>query len=258
MLATVTAVEKAGSITGVIESDAGFDDQGDPLANVDEDDWMTEIPTGRNTLLTLPGGAKMREFSPLTPQETYADFVKTLIREIARCMSMPYNIAAGDSSDYNYASGRLDHQSFFVSNDIERNYLEQKCLDKIFARWFRIWAIRNGMGDDVLFDENIGYRQPHTWFWDGVEHVDPQKAAKADEIMLRIGSTSRGEVYAKRGKDVDVEDERAAEQLGYPSVEEYRKSIASTLHTSKSEPPANLPGQGGPPEEGADEDDDAR
>ena len=40
-------------------------------------------------------------------------FKKEILNEIARCLGMPYNISAGNSSGYNYASGRLDHQTYF-------------------------------------------------------------------------------------------------------------------------------------------------
>ena len=47
------------------------------------------------------------------PSTTYAEFKKELLNEIARCLNMPFNVAAGNSSGYNYASGRLDHQTYF-------------------------------------------------------------------------------------------------------------------------------------------------
>jgi hypothetical protein len=37
---------------------------------------------------------------------------------------MPFNVAAGNSSGYNYASGRLDHQTYFKAIRVEQAQLE--------------------------------------------------------------------------------------------------------------------------------------
>ena len=57
------------------------------------------------------------------------------INEIARCLNMPFNIAAGNSSGYNYASGRLDHQVFFKAIRIDQAYLADVVLDRILKAW---------------------------------------------------------------------------------------------------------------------------
>jgi len=48
---------------------------------------------------------------------------------------MPFNVAAGNSSGYNYASGRLDHQTYFKSIRVEQAHLEAVVLDRILAAW---------------------------------------------------------------------------------------------------------------------------
>jgi capsid protein len=62
--------------------------------------------------------------SGATPATTYAEFKKEVLNEIARCLNMPFNVAAGNSSGYNYASGRLDHQTYFKAIRVEQAHRE--------------------------------------------------------------------------------------------------------------------------------------
>jgi len=226
-LATVTNMEKAANITGVLESDAEVDEFGNSLSNVMEEDWLSELPTGRNTLLTLPGGMKVKEFQGANPNTEYSLFQKSIIREIARCLCIPYNVAAGDSSDMNYSSGRLDHQTFAAANAVERSYIEANCLDLILGQWLKLYyASEFGLDPDTVDTYNLG----HTWMWVGLDDVDQAKATLAADRELRFGGTSRGALLAAKGIDIDTHDERAATELGYDSVQEYRRSIAAYLH----------------------------
>ena len=226
-MATVTSMEKAANITGVLESDAECDEFGNPLSSITDEDWMSELPTGRNTLLTLPGGMKVKEFQGSNPNTEYSLFQKSIIREIARCLCIPYNVAAGDSSDMNYSSGRLDHQTFAAANNVERSYIESTCLDLILGQWLKLYYAREfGLDPDTVDTYNLN----HTWMWVGLDDVDQAKATLAADRELRYGGTSRGALLAEKGIDIDVHDAKAAEELGYDSVQEYRKSIATYLH----------------------------
>ena len=51
---------------------------------------------------------------------------------------MPFNVAAGNSSGYNYASGRLDHQTYFKSLRVEQAHLGQVVLDRILSAWLAV------------------------------------------------------------------------------------------------------------------------
>ena len=45
---------------------------------------------------------------------------------------MPFNIAACNSSGYNYSSGRLDHQTYYKSIRVEQAHLGTVVLDRIW------------------------------------------------------------------------------------------------------------------------------
>ena len=43
------------------------------------------------------------------------------------------------------------------------------------------------------------------WFWDGQEHVDPQKEANAQAVRLQSRTTTLAAEYARQGKDWETE-----------------------------------------------------
>ena len=69
----------------------------------------------------MPGGWRLGQIQAEQPSTTYAEFKKEILNEIARCLNMPYNVAAGNSSGYNYASGRLDHQTYYKSIRVDQD-----------------------------------------------------------------------------------------------------------------------------------------
>lgn len=111
---------------------------------------------------------------------------------------MPFNVAAGNSSGYNYASGRLDHQTYFKSIRVEQAHLECAVLDRVLAAWFDEAALIPGLLPDGIGP--IG-DWPHQWFWDGHEHVDPAKEATAQATRLANHTTTLAHEYARQGRD---------------------------------------------------------
>ncbi len=139
-LATIGNIETSASMSAVLETDSEYDDNGKAQCPWDQNDWFMSFPIARRMMMSLPAGAKLKQYSSAQPNSQYDTFCRSLIREIARCTGMPYNVAAGDSSSYNYSSGRLDHQSFYLSNRVELTDIECECVERVFERWIRIRA----------------------------------------------------------------------------------------------------------------------
>ena len=198
-LATVAAAEAAADFAGVLYTDAPANGESDSV------EAMDTIELERNMLMTMPGGWKMDQVEPKHPTSTYAEFKHEVLNEIARCLSIPYNIAACNSSGYNYASGRLDHQTYYKSLSVDRAFIEEFILDRILEKWLREWMLVRGK---TLEDCECR----HVWFWDGHEHVDPSKEASAQEKRLQNHTTSLATEYAKQGKDWEVELQQIAKE----------------------------------------------
>lgn len=196
-LAVLTAAESAANFAGILYTDAPAGGESDAV------EAMDQIQLERNMLLTMPAGWKMGQLDPKQPTTTYAEFKKEILNEIARCLNMPFNVAAGNSAGYNYASGRLDHQTYYKSIKVDQSFIERVILDRIFALFIREYKLLNNIKEEAL---------PHFWIWDGTEHVDPGKEANAQATRLMNLTTSLATEYAKQGKDWETELQQIARE----------------------------------------------
>jgi len=152
-----------------------------------------------------PEGWEPSQVKAEQPATTYDVFKREILNEIARCLNMPYNIAACNSSGYNYASGRLDHQTYFKSIRVEQAHCETVVLDRILSAWLSEAVKVFGLGE--LEDAS------HQWFWDGHEHVDPLKEANAQATRLSSNTTTLAAEYARQGKDWETELRQRAKEV---------------------------------------------
>ena len=221
-LAVVSAAESAANISGIIYTDSPADE------NAYDIDPLDTFEMVRNMFMSMPAGWKMNQLEAEQPTSTYGEFRDKLLNEIARCMNMPLNVASGDSSNYNYASGRLDHQTYFRSIHVDRDEINYSALDtRIWRQWVNEAALIEGYLPDEMrqVDADI---IPHKWHWDGFEHVDPDKESKGEERNLRTGRLTIPDLHAKNGQDWEEQQMKQAAALGL-SIEDYRTRLADYL-----------------------------
>ncbi len=199
-LAVISAAESAANIAIFMKTNTPA---GGEAAEVEP---MTEMEFSPNMAVFGPEGWEPTQIRAEQPATTYDMFKREILNEIARCISMPYNVAAGNSSGYNYASGRLDHQTYYKSIRVEQAHCEAVVLDHIFDAW---------MSEAVkVYPELAGLEDwPHQWFWDGQEHVDPAKEASAQAQRLASNTTTLASEYAKQGKDWETELRQRAKEV---------------------------------------------
>ncbi len=204
-LAVLGAAEQAALPSGVIYTDAPADAESAAVEPMDT------VEMDRGTWMTMPYGWKIGQVKAEQPTTVYGDFKHEVINEIARCLNMPFNIAAGNSSGYNYASGRLDHQAFFKAIRVDQNFLGDMVLDRLLKAWLDEAVLIEGYLPQWL--RQLGVDLPHQWFWDGFEHVDPQKEAGAQATRLQSNTTTLAAEYAKAGLDWESELRQRAREI---------------------------------------------
>jgi len=207
-LAVIAAAESAANIAVLMKTNAPA---GGEAAEVEP---MTEMEFSPNMAVFTPEGWEPSQVKAEQPATTYDMFKREILNEIARCLNMPYNIAACNSSGYNYASGRLDHQTYFKSIRVEQSHIETVILDRILTAWLAE-AVR--VFDWPSFAKaSEGTDAPHQWFWDGHEHArcgldwEEQLRQRAKEVALmkELGLTSgQAQPSAPEKDDADDEDE---------------------------------------------------
>ena len=191
-IATLNAAEAAARVNGWVTSPVMPDSDG-----VEEGDTFTLPP---NAWLTLPEGAEPKQMEAKHPQTTYPMLKQEVVAECARCVDMPYNIGAGDSSKHNFASGKLDHLPFRRSNTIQQSKLNREACSKAFRLWMAAAL------------EIPGYLPPapaevrgvpsHAWMWMGDEPIDPREAG-ANLVKLQTGQETPTSLQASLGRDAE-------------------------------------------------------
>ena len=228
-LAVLAAAETAADFAAVLYTDAPANGEAQPL------DPLDIVALEKRMATTLPDGWKLGQIRAEQPNTTYSEFKREILGEIGRCMQMPVNILLGDSSKHNYASGRLDHQTFFKSIKGEQVSCELIVLNPVFDAWYRE-ALRIGLFKEPhrAFPLRKNFTANHLppasslsrcWFWDGMEHVDPIKEAKAAATRIDSRTSNLAIECAKLGLDwEDVLKQAAKErqrmiELGLDPVE---------------------------------------
>jgi len=233
-LAVLAAAETAADFAGILYTDAPANGEADAA------EPFEPIELEKRALLTMPGGWKMSQLEAEQPATTYAEFKREILNEIARCLNMPANVARADSSGYNYASGRLDHQTYFKAIRVEQSHLESIVLERVLAAWLDEAALIPGLLPDGLPPIESW---DHQWFWDGHEHVDPAKEANAQATRLASFTTTLADEYARRGQDWETQlRQRAKElalmqQLGMSPVSSTPQSALELPNDDPSEDP---------------------
>lgn len=219
--ATVGAAETAAEFTAVLQT----------AFQPDEMDAVTPMSTldiQKRMMTALPAGQALSQMRAEHPNATYEAFHEAQISEQARPKNMPLNIAKCDSSKYNYASGRLDHQTFFSALDVERQDGNDLVLDPLFALWFE---------QASLFYGWVGNPQsPPLYSWDWPKHpvADIVSEANSTDTRLKNGSESLTKVYANEGRDYADEIQQLANDYGV-SEDEAKQMIRQAVFNAQNQ-----------------------
>jgi lambda family phage portal protein len=200
--AVIAAAETAADFAAFIQTNS-------PAAEIGELDAFAEMEIRKRMAVTLPEGYGISQLKAEQPTSTYKDFKREILSEIARCLQLPFNVAALDSSSYNYASGRMDYQVSDTFVRIDRDSCERVCLDRVLSAWVNEASLAGVLPDGLPpFSE-----WDWAWVWPGRDHVDPAKEATAAETRLRTHTTTLAAEYARQGKRWDVEIRQRATEI---------------------------------------------
>lgn len=211
-LSVIAAAEVAADLSGLLKT------QGPP-EDPDDLEPLEAIEFERRMLMTLPRGWDVHQMKAEQPSTTYAMFKSEILAEIARCISVPFNVAAGTSANMNYSSGRLDHRLYEKAITVDRSDLDREAIGRLVDAWWREASLVGLIPERV---QALAERPSRCIRWDGFEHIDPQKEASAQQTRLANHTTTLAREYARAGLDWEVElRQRAAElklmgELGVP------------------------------------------
>lgn len=236
-LATLQTAENIAEMTLMLKTRQPDDGSGAEISGTTDSEPSSYeafdvFDVERGMISVLPEGTDVFQPDAKQPSSTYVEFVQQCLAEAFACVCMPYAVGAADSSNENFASGKLSRQGFKRAINVERRLeWDPEVLRVFFAWWGEAkYAMPLDLRRNILPDSlwNISV------FWDGVEDIDPEKAAKARQVMLETGQIGFPALYAEMGADYETEQNKQAEALGL-SLVEYRQRLAHKLLPS---PPA--------------------
>lgn len=195
LFATVAAAETAASIAAVLKTSSSEIIQGaidsrpggvSPIENVYP---MDTVDIVKRQFMTLPAGWDVGQMVAQHPNSTIEMFHRIAVMEVGRGFGMPYNVAAADSSDHNYASGRLDHQFWERVVAREQARLSRHWKFDLLRDWYREAALIPGYLHPACREIGFVDLRPE-FFWDSLGHADPKKEAEAVELRLANNLTT--------------------------------------------------------------------
>jgi capsid protein len=204
--ATVAAAENIADFSLFIKTQFEPDE-------MDSVNPMSTIEIQKRMMTALPAGYDAFQPKAEQPTANHAEFSKSLVNEQARPKSMPYNKAACDSSSYNYASGRLDHQTYYAQLNVDRDDCDDCVLDQMFSVWFDAAVVAYGwLGGNP---DAINRRAlMHVWDWPKHQVADIGAEADASDKRLKNGTTSIAAEMIACGLDPEDELIKKAESNG--------------------------------------------
>jgi len=199
--AVITAAEAAANFAGILQTDAPPDGEAEGV------EVGTTFDLEKGTLVSAPAGWSLSQVKAENPGPMHETFIKCIVREIGRCIDMPYAVAAMDASGHNFSSMRGDWQAFFQSILTQRYGCEQQALDKILNAWMAEAR--------YVFPLQFPTEWDYQWDWPAAEPTDPVKQAMADEIDLKNRTTTYARVYSRRGLNGASELEQVAREQAF-------------------------------------------
>lgn len=196
--AVLSAAEWAATMSALLFTDMkGDEDEDTPLGQVGD-----SLPIEPGGLNICPEGYKPSQLEPTQPAATYKEFSRSQNSLGARPMNMPYNVAACDSSEMNFSSGRLDMLPYWRHIGIERCDCEAVEVERLFAAW---WAeailIPGYIPDEIKQKYPLARMIPHIWHWPAMDSIDPVKDATATTENLANGTLTLSKACGANGDD---------------------------------------------------------
>lgn len=209
MAAVLAAAESAANIPYAFTTPGFYtDDEG----NEEKIHAMEEVEAWSRTVPLLPDGWGLSAPPPSHPHTNHVDYTMRLLVEAVRPLNVPANVALGDSSDYSYASGRLDMQMYDRACRVERLRFERTILDRVFNKWLA-FAIARGVVKYPMADIVDPAKVARTWIWTNRPHVEPLKEANAQKVRLENRTSNLSIECAHDGRDWrEVLDQQKREQ----------------------------------------------
>lgn len=176
--------------------------QPDAIASFEWKDGTKPIQMDAEPLLIqeLLPGQEFAEFNPSHPTTAYKDFMKAVLRSIARGLGMAYTTLTGDLEAVNYSSIRAGLLSERDGFRTLQRWLGIHVHRVIYREWVQMALMTGALRLDSRISSNyyaVEWR-PRGWKW-----VDPVNDLTAAALAIALGLDSRQRLAAEQGRDFE-------------------------------------------------------
>jgi lambda family phage portal protein len=195
--AELVASRTSASKMGFFTSPDGEGFTGDGEAQVGNDRNMN-VEAG--SFVQLPNGVDFKAFDPNHPTSQFESFIKSVLRQIASGLNIPYNELANDLEGVSYSSLRqsvLEAREYYK---FMQKFMSEHLLEPIYLRWLEMSITNNNLNLPMTkFDKFTRVR----FVGKGFSWIDPQREANANVLLLKNGLISVQDVQANYGRDAE-------------------------------------------------------
>lgn len=189
----------------------------------------TKIDLGRSGKIAhLYPGEKLQFKASTSPNDNYEAFAKFLLREVARCLGITFEMLTGDYTGATYSSVRMAISEIWPVTLARREHHAGRLYQAIFEAWLEE-EIETGRipieGGLFTFYAQRAALTNAEWRGPAKPQADDLKTAKSFEVYKRTGLMSDERISAELGYDWEDElEQRAREvakrkELGLPETD---------------------------------------
>lgn len=220
--AAVVAARVGASKMGFFKSTDG---DGSPLADAEDPEsgeLMQEAEPGQFGV--LPPGYEFESFNPDYPNQNFAPFVKSRTQRLSAGLDVAHHNLTGDMESVNYSSARIAELSERDAWRTAQEVMVESFVMPVALAWLETALLRGAVvlpnGSPIpatrlqKLSDGIAF-QARRWQW-----VDPSKEVDAQITAIQAGLSSRTQVLAEAGMDLDetftdlAAEQTQAESLG--------------------------------------------
>lgn len=168
------------------------------------------IETTGGQIAHLFKGEDMKTVAPPNTIQTSADFAKGHTKSVANGMGMSYELGTGDFDGISFSGGQMSLGIYEHSAGIERELYVHKFAKLVFRSWLdeaidkgRVPLLKREDGSEVDYWPNRDRVTRCKFTGAKRVYIDPVKEAKANQIRLANGTTSRTDIVNENGGDIE-------------------------------------------------------
>lgn len=195
----ITSARFASNHLGFLESTVADETQFTGEEDADGNERAVEIDVSPLSMNELPPGMKMTQFDPKQPTQNHAEFIKTIVHDLAAGLGVNYFSLAGDMSAVNYSSARVGlGEERELWREIQDFVADNFCRP-IYHAWCK-QALLTGKLD--IDDRQYQEIQNPIFRARGWRYVDPQKEIGAAVEGLSNNIMTLTDHLADQGIDI--------------------------------------------------------